>query len=98
MLEGVADVDVDHLLEFRRMLAWPMTTVLFVLLFRQVICGLAARLSQASLPGGVTLDFQKELAEARSLSREVADEKQKNSLRRPSYPLSFLPPKEMPKC
>jgi hypothetical protein len=68
---------MNYALEFARVLIWPVTTVVLVLLFREVICGLVARLSQASLPGGVTLDFQKELAEAKSLSREVAEEKQK---------------------
>lgn len=65
---------MDHLLEFTKVLAWPITVLVILFFFRSEVRILLARLTQAKLPGGVTIDFAKELEEAKSLSRQVATE------------------------
>lgn len=59
-------------LEYVRALAWPAVAVLGLLMFRKPLAEILDRLKSAGLPGGVSLDFDKQVRDAQSLSREVA--------------------------
>ena len=58
-------------LEYLRVLAWPLTVLVSLLLFREQLRALFLRLRKADLPGGVMLDFHQELQEAKSLSQQI---------------------------
>jgi hypothetical protein len=59
-------------LEYLQALAWPAVVVFGLLVFREPLVAILRRLKGAGLPGGVSLDFDKEVREAEVLSREVA--------------------------
>jgi len=59
-------------LEYIKALAWPAVAVLGLLLFRHPLAAILHRLKGADLPGGVSLDFDKEVRDVETLSREVA--------------------------
>ena len=58
-------------LEYTKTLAWPATTIVMLLVFRTELCSLLGRLTKATLPGGTTLDFPREVLMAEALSAEV---------------------------
>ena len=59
------------ILEFVKALAWPLASLVIALLFRSPLSMILSRLRKASLPGGVSIYFQAEIAEAKQISREV---------------------------
>lgn len=66
-------MDIARLiLEYVQALAWPAVAVFGLLLFRQPLVAILHRLKGAGLPGGVSLNFEQEVRDAQSLSREVA--------------------------
>ena len=72
-------------LEYLKALAWPLVALTIAMLFRHEVRALLARMRKAALPGGVSLDFEEEIQEAKLLSEKVeASVKEK----RPSIPLS----------
>jgi hypothetical protein len=76
-------------LEYVRALVWPSTLIAVLLLFRNELAVLLARLRKAALPGGVTLDFPEEVRAARSLSEEVRKaQKPPEQTRGPALPLN----------
>lgn len=77
-IRGGQQVDVAHLvLEYLQTLAWPAVALLGIVLFRQPLTAALHRLRSAGLPGGVSLDFGREVRDAQVLSREVANAPQK---------------------
>jgi Domain of unknown function (DUF4145) len=58
-------------LEFLRVIAWPTTVVGLMLVFRVPIRTILHRLRKAELPGGVSIDFQEEIQQAKKLSEKV---------------------------
>jgi hypothetical protein len=58
-------------LEYFRALAWPAVAVTLCLTFRQEVKALFARMTRAELPGGVAVDFPREVREAKELSARV---------------------------
>lgn len=59
------------ILAFVQAVAWPLTVLIIAFGFRKELVAIIGRLRKADLPGGVSLDFAEEVAEARQLSREV---------------------------
>ncbi len=59
------------ILNYLRILVWPVTVVGLAIYFRRPLVAASARLRRATLPGGVSLDFQEQLQKVQSLSEEV---------------------------
>ena len=59
------------ILEFVRALAWPITALILTLMFRAPLRAVLSRLRKAGLPGGVSIDFQEQILEAKELSEKV---------------------------
>ncbi|MGC1685441.1 MAG: hypothetical protein WA734_07480 [Candidatus Acidiferrales bacterium] len=59
------------ILEFVRVLAWPVSTLVLVLIFRIPLAAILSRLRKADLPGGVSVDFEQQIQEAKELSEKV---------------------------
>ena len=53
-------------LEYVKVLIWPIVVILVVLMFRSQLRAMLWRLRKAELPMGVSLDFQEELQEERA--------------------------------
>jgi len=58
-------------LEFVKVLIWPTTVLVLALIFRVPIRAVLSRLRKAGLPGGVSIDFQEEIEQAKQLSAKV---------------------------
>jgi hypothetical protein len=58
-------------LDFLSVLAWPAVALLGILLFRGHVADLVRRIKGAGLPGGISLDFDREVQAAQQLSSEV---------------------------
>ncbi len=58
-------------LEYLRVLAWPAVAVTLCMTFREEVKALLARVTRAELPGGVSVDFPREVLEAKELSAKV---------------------------
>lgn len=58
-------------LEYLKALAWPATAIFLGMHFRKPIIAILGRIKKADLPGGVSLNFQEEIQEARTLSEEI---------------------------
>lgn len=59
------------ILEFVKALAWPLTALIVVLVFRTPIRAVLSRLRKAGLPGGVSIDFQEEIQDVKFLSERI---------------------------
>jgi hypothetical protein len=59
------------ILEYIKVLAWPLTVLGLSLLFRSEIKKVLARLRKAAFPGGVSVDLQDEVQEVKHLSEKV---------------------------
>jgi hypothetical protein len=76
-------------LEYIRALVWPAVAITASLLFRKQIDALLARLRHADLPGGVSIDLQEQIAEAKELSSKVQSTPSPPERKRgPSIPLT----------
>lgn len=58
-------------LEFVKVLAWPVVAAAAVLVFKTELRALIARVRHADLPGGIAIDFPHQIAEAKKLSERV---------------------------
>lgn len=58
-------------LEFVKVLIWPFTVLVLILVFRVPLRTILSRLRKAGLPGGVSIDFQEEIEQAKQLSAKV---------------------------
>ncbi|MBI5191041.1 MAG: hypothetical protein HZA22_10235 [Nitrospirae bacterium] len=64
------------ILEFLRVLIWPATVLVVLLLFRSQVVELFKRVKKADLPGGFSFEtFPEQLEEAKDLSLKVKGEK-----------------------
>ncbi|WP_339135042.1 MAG: hypothetical protein WGN25_16910 [Candidatus Electrothrix sp. GW3-4] len=61
------------LLEYIKVLVWPIVTVVLAFTFKDSLMELLSRLQKADLPGDVSLDFTQNLEEAKELSRKVEE-------------------------
>jgi hypothetical protein len=59
------------ILEFIWALAWPVTALVLALIFRAPLRAVLSRVRKAGLPGGVSIDFQEQILEAKELSEKV---------------------------
>ncbi|HEY4740497.1 MAG TPA: DUF4145 domain-containing protein [Candidatus Acidoferrales bacterium] len=59
------------ILDFVKVLIWPVTTIGLVLIFRSQLVALLSRLRKADLPGGVSINFEKQIQEVKQLSEKV---------------------------
>jgi hypothetical protein len=76
-------------LDYFRVLVWPITTIGLALLFRVEIRNLLARLRKALLPGGVSLELEDQIQQVRLLSERVASEPApSNRKKTPGIPLT----------
>lgn len=66
-------MDIARLvLDYLQVLAWPTVAVLGILMFRGPLIDILRRLKGAGFPGGVSLDFDREVRATQELSRDVA--------------------------
>jgi hypothetical protein len=76
-------------LEYLKVLVWPITVVSLSLLFRSEIKKVLSRLRKAVFPGGLSVDLQEELQEVKQLSEKIlstpASDKHKGT---PGIPLT----------
>jgi hypothetical protein len=74
---NLANVDSSQMevaklvLEFVKVLIWPATVLVLALIFRVPIRAVISRLKKAALPGGVSIDFQEEIEQAKELSAKL---------------------------
>lgn len=76
------------ILEFLKILAWPITTVFLAIYFRKSLKAILARLIKATLPGGVSLDFKDQIDKAQTLSEKVLENPKPKLLLEAAQPLS----------
>ena len=58
-------------LEYIKVLVWPVFVLVIVLIFRKQLHAIIDRLEKAGLPGGVSLDFREQVQDAKRLSDKV---------------------------
>ncbi len=58
-------------LEFTKVLAWPIVVFIAMLMFRKPICIILDRIRRVDIPGLGSLDIQAEIQKAKELSEEV---------------------------
>ena len=76
-------------LEYIEVLIWPAVASLGFIVFRKPIIAILGRLKGAELPGGVSLDFEQEIQNAKQLSRAVENTAEpKEDKGKPSIPLT----------
>jgi len=77
------------ILEYIQALVWPLVAIIAISIFRNPLMGILNRLKSADLPYGVSLDFEKEIRDAKELSREVQNAiPPKERISKPSIPLT----------
>jgi hypothetical protein len=80
------DMETSRLvLEYIEAVIWPVVVCVGLVMFREPLVAILHRLKGAGLPGGVSLDFGKEVHAAEVLSREVANAPRKKP--EPSTPV-----------
>ena len=62
-------------LEYIRVIIWPAVIITIVLLFKQQLHEIVLQLQSASLPGGISFDFNKEVKNVARLSEQVEEVK-----------------------
>jgi hypothetical protein len=62
------------ILEYIKVLAWPLVVLVIVFIFRRQIESIVKRLEKADLPGGVSLSLRAEILEAKRISEKVIAE------------------------
>ena len=60
-------------LEYVQALAWPVVSLTLVLLFRRELASLVATIQRARLPGGVQLDWKRELEAAEAVAQRIEE-------------------------
>src|ERR1039457_514397 len=61
------------ILEYVKALVWPITAIALGLIFRKSLVAILARLEKASLPGGVSLDFETQIKQVQNLSQKLLE-------------------------
>lgn len=61
----------ELILEYIKVLIWPGVAVFVLTLFRKQLHKVVLRLQKASLPGGISFDFNQEVKEVKQLSEKV---------------------------
>ncbi|MBN1123627.1 MAG: hypothetical protein JXA82_01370 [Sedimentisphaerales bacterium] len=82
---------IELLIQLIGVVAWPVTVIIILLVFRRNIESLFLRVKRADLPGGVSIEtFPDEIREAIELSQEVKEEKPIQEIKegRPVIPLT----------
>jgi hypothetical protein len=69
--EGGAVEVAKLILEYLKVLVWPLITLSIAATYRTELVAILGRLKKAGLPGGVSLDFAEEAKEIRYLSDQV---------------------------
>lgn len=65
-------MDVANLLlDFLRVVIWPITLIVGCVMFRSEVVKLLARIHKASFPGGVSIDLSESVHEVKALSEKV---------------------------
>jgi hypothetical protein len=77
------------ILDYLRVLAWPLVVLSLAALFRREVVSVILRLKKADLPGGISLEFAAEARAVRELALEVADLPQRPEAKgAPAIPLT----------
>jgi hypothetical protein len=74
--------------EYLKVLAWPITIIVLVALFRVEVRTLLKRVRKADLPGGVSVDLMEQIEEARHLSEKVEAAPKSEKHKGPTIPLT----------
>ena len=61
-------------LEYLRVLIWPVAVVTICLTFRRQVVALLNRIRHAELPGGFAVDIEQEIEDAKALSAKVQEQ------------------------
>ena len=76
-------------LEYIKILIWPLSVFIFVIIFRIPLIEFLRKVRHADLPGGLSLDLQENILEAKELSQKVQKEyHQQDDTQKPSIPLT----------
>ena len=76
-------------LEYFQAMIWPIVVLVLFIIFRLPILNVIRKLSHVNLPGGLSIDLNENILEAKELSLKVSKEKTKDQdLKRPSIPLT----------
>jgi uncharacterized protein DUF4145 len=59
------------ILEYLRVLSWPVVALIFLYIFKSHIENLFARLKSATIPGGISIDLSEEIVVAKTLSAKI---------------------------
>lgn len=79
------------ILEYLKVLVWPITTLTIILIFHKQIKHIFERLRKAELPGGISFEtLPEKIDEAKIISKEVKEEKneEEKTNKRPVIPLN----------
>jgi len=61
------------ILEYLDTIVWPAVAIVAIFVFRKSLNAVLHRVTKASLPGGVAIDFAQDIRDAQQLSRAVAE-------------------------
>lgn len=69
-------------LAYIRVLIWPAVVLVICLVFRDQLIALISRVRRAELPGGIAIDLDREIREAKALSVKVQEEPKRPGTKR----------------
>jgi len=75
-------------LDYLQVLIWPVVVLAICLALRKQLIALLTRIRHAELPGGVVVDLDQEIKEARALSAKVQEQPTPEQKKGPSIPLT----------
>jgi hypothetical protein len=80
---------VKTIIVFLHVLTWPTVVLVFLILFREPLNEMLRRLRHADLPGGLSVDLEGDIQQAKAVSQEVTKERLKDAkTKKPSIPLT----------
>lgn len=89
ILDGKEPMDLlNVLLGFVSSLVWPAVAVFALIQFQKPISHLFTRLRSADLPGGISLDFDERLQEARAIAEDISSNPDAKPVEHEDVPLS----------
>jgi hypothetical protein len=77
----------EIILEYVKVFAWPITIIFLAIYFRASLKAILARITKASLPGGVELDFKDEIEKAQTLSEKILESPKPKLTEKTAVPL-----------
>lgn len=81
---------MTHLIDLVASLAWPITVLVIILMFRPYIIELLRRIKKADFPGGVSVEtFPDEIKDAKALALQVQEEDNEKRKERESKPAAI---------